>query len=106
MATSTKNSRKTTPAGNTPNRSGLPNSTVQRGNLGGGTAEALRYTAPDPVTADLTSQQTAETGAGIDEISLRAYYLSERRRNEGTPGDDVSDWLQAENELLGSTRLQ
>lgn len=42
----------------------------------------------------------------MDEISLRAYYLSERRQSEGLPGDPVADWLQAENELLGSTRLQ
>lgn len=35
------------------------------------------------------------------EIALRAYYLAERRRNLGLPGDPESDWLQAERELRG-----
>lgn len=33
------------------------------------------------------------------EIALRAYYLAERRRHLGLPGDPESDWLQAEREL-------
>jgi hypothetical protein len=110
MATSTKNSRKTNSPDGTANRSGLPNSTVQRANLGGGKADALSYSAPDTVTQELTSQSSAEAaepiGSGTDEIALRAYYLGERRRSEGRDGDEVSDWLQAENELLGSTRAQ
>ena len=35
------------------------------------------------------------------EIALRAYYLAERRRHLGLPGDPESDWLQAERELRG-----
>ena len=36
-----------------------------------------------------------------EEIALKAYYLAERRRNLGLPGDPEADWLQAERELRG-----
>lgn len=36
-----------------------------------------------------------------EEISLRAYYIAERRRNLGLPGDAQSDWLEAERQLRG-----
>jgi len=36
-----------------------------------------------------------------EEIAIKAYYLAERRRNLGLPGDPESDWLQAERELRG-----
>ena len=35
----------------------------------------------------------------IEEIGLRAYFISERRRQAGAPGDEVSDWVEAEREL-------
>jgi hypothetical protein len=34
------------------------------------------------------------------EISARAYSISERRRQNGETGDEMSDWLQAEAEIL------
>ena len=36
-----------------------------------------------------------------EDIALKAYYLAERRRHLGLPGDPESDWLQAERELRG-----
>ena len=33
-------------------------------------------------------------------VAQRAYLLSERRRVSGLPGDEMSDWLQAEAELV------
>ncbi len=36
-----------------------------------------------------------------DDIALRAYYIYLERRS--TPGDPLQDWLQAEQQLLGST---
>jgi hypothetical protein len=33
------------------------------------------------------------------EIALQAYYIAERRRNLGLPGDPKSDWLEAERQL-------
>ena len=34
-----------------------------------------------------------------EQVALRAYYISERRRNLGFPGDETSDWLAAEREI-------
>jgi hypothetical protein len=35
------------------------------------------------------------------DIALKAYYLAERRRHLGLPGDSESDWLEAERQLRG-----
>ena len=37
----------------------------------------------------------------MEQIALKAYYLAERRKNLGLPGNPESDWLQAERELRG-----
>ena len=33
-------------------------------------------------------------------IALRAYFISEQRKAEGREGDSLSDWLEAERQLL------
>jgi hypothetical protein len=38
-----------------------------------------------------------------DAIRLRAYFISERRRRFGLPGDADSDWLEAKRQLLSET---
>jgi hypothetical protein len=35
----------------------------------------------------------------FEQVQLRAYFISERRRKLGLPGDDSHDWLTAEQEL-------
>ena len=35
------------------------------------------------------------------EIALEAYYIAERRRKLGLPGDSQADWLEAERKLRG-----
>ena len=40
----------------------------------------------------------------IDQISMRAYFISERRRRFDLPGDANSDWLEAKRQLLAETR--
>ena len=50
---------------------------------------------PVPVTAfDPTNEQ----------IEMRAYFISERRRRFALPGDANSDWLEAKRQLLSETR--
>ncbi|HEY2343703.1 MAG TPA: DUF2934 domain-containing protein [Chthoniobacteraceae bacterium] len=34
-----------------------------------------------------------------EDIALRAYFISEKRRREGLPGDARQDWIEAEREL-------
>jgi DUF2934 family protein len=35
----------------------------------------------------------------VEQIQLRAYFIAERRKHQGIPGDEASDWIQAEREL-------
>jgi Protein of unknown function (DUF2934) len=34
-----------------------------------------------------------------EQVQLRAYFIGERRKSLGFPGDETSDWVQAETEL-------
>jgi hypothetical protein len=34
-----------------------------------------------------------------EQVALRAYFIGERRRNLGFPGDETSDWVEAEREI-------
>jgi len=36
----------------------------------------------------------------IEDISLRAYFIAERRKSMGWPGDETSDWVEAELQLV------
>ncbi len=50
---------------------------------------------PVPAVAlDLTDEQ----------IQMRAYFISERRRRFDLPGDANSDWLEAKRQLVAETR--
>ena len=35
-----------------------------------------------------------------EQVALRAYFIGERRRNLGIPGDETSDGVEAEREIL------
>ena len=52
--------------------------------------------------AKVTRPPDAGTTAGPshEEIRLRAYFISERRRRFALPGDADSDWLEARRQLL------
>lgn len=39
-----------------------------------------------------------------EQIQMRAYFISERRRRFALPGDANSDWLEAKRQLLSDTR--
>ena len=39
-----------------------------------------------------------------EQVALHAYFIAERRRKLGTPGDPTSDWVQAERELLSEIK--
>ena len=48
-----------------------------------------------------TSPETGAPAEASDEqIRLRAYFISERRRRFALPGDAESDWLEAKRQLL------
>jgi hypothetical protein len=71
-----------------------------------------RKSAPARVKS-VTARKTkvsmpAEAGQGAEpsdeQIRLRAYFISERRRRFALPGDAESDWLEARRQLLSETR--
>ena len=41
-----------------------------------------------------------------EQVALRAYFIGERRRNLGIPGDETSDWVEAEREILEELRAK
>ena len=60
------------------------------------------------VTAGKTKVSMPPEAGGLTEppdeaIRLRAYFISERRRRFGLPGDAESDWLEAKRQLLSET---
>jgi hypothetical protein len=52
-----------------------------------------------------TMPPEAGTMAGLsdEQIRIRAYFISERRRRFALPGDADSDWLEAKRQLLSET---
>ena len=41
----------------------------------------------------------------FEQVQVRAYFISERRRKLGLPGDEGHDWLTAERELLAELKV-
>jgi Protein of unknown function (DUF2934) len=57
--------------------------------------------APAQKATDTTPPKAGTTtGPPDEEIRLRAYFISERRRRFALPGDTDSDWLEARRQLL------
>src|SRR5438094_904630 len=58
--------------------------------------------SPSSQKAKATMPSEAGTTAepSDEQIRLRAYFISERRRRFGLPGDAESDWLEAKRQLL------
>ena len=46
------------------------------------------------------SKKTVLAQPSNEQVALRAYFIGERRRTLGIPGDETSDWVAAEKELL------
>ncbi len=43
-------------------------------------------------------------GFTTDDVALRAYFIAEKRRQNGLPGDEAQDWLEAERQLLAGSK--
>jgi hypothetical protein len=81
-ATETKKPRKSTKA-----KSGSSSKSVAKAKSGSSAkseSHAPKLTAHPPT---------------FEQVQLRAYFISERRRKLGLPGDESHDWLTAEREL-------
>jgi hypothetical protein len=42
----------------------------------------------------------------FEQVQLRAYFIGERRKSLGIPGNETSDWVQAEVELKAELALK
>ena len=51
-------------------------------------------------TAKDKSQKKSLARPSSEQVALRAYFIGERRRTLGIHGDETSDWVAAEQELL------
>ena len=66
--------------------------------------------APSATEAQLMSVPPATPGVpegtqlAPEVIALRAYFISEQRKAEGRDGDSLSDWLEAERQLLSENQ--
>lgn len=58
--------------------------------------------AIEPVS--LEGEQAPLEEPTFEQIQLRAYFISERRKQARLPGDDQSDWVQAREELLNELK--
>ena len=56
---------------------------------------------PKPVKA---AEAESEIVITIEDISLRAYFIAERRQAMGWPGDSTSDWVEAERQLKAEAK--
>jgi hypothetical protein len=57
-------------------------------------AKPVKAPKPAPVEIELSTE----------EISLRAYYIAERRQAMGWPGDSAHDWIEAERQLKAEAK--
>ena len=56
--------------------------------------------APQQEKNSMPAAAGAPTDLSDEQIRLRAYFISERRRRFALPGDAESDWLEAIRQLL------
>ena len=62
-------------------------------------AGASSTTKTATAVAESTVEKNMEARPSNEQIALRAYFIGERRRKLGFPGDEISDWVLAEREI-------
>ncbi|HEX4665657.1 MAG TPA: hypothetical protein VH207_03575 [Chthoniobacterales bacterium] len=59
-----------------------------------------KSTAPrKPRASKAANSKTSEFALSDDNVRMRAYFISERRQQQGLPGDSAHDWLEALRQL-------
>ncbi|MFZ4116457.1 MAG: hypothetical protein ACOYK6_07015 [Chthoniobacterales bacterium] len=61
---------------------------------------------PKSVSPKKEKKQECPINLAQEHISLRAYFISERRRELGWEGDEQEDWFEAEKQLLAELAAQ
>ena len=65
---------------------------------------ASRKPAAEKIEAEATPMPEYVFDPTSEQIQMRAYFISERRRRFDLPGDANSDWLEAKRQLLAEIR--
>jgi hypothetical protein len=68
---------------------------LRKSRLAGSKTAATRQRGGRSALEEASPREPSE-----EEIRTRAYFISERRRRFGLPGDAESDWLEAKRQLL------
>ena len=73
-------------------------------------AEKKTAARAKPATAVAVPKRAAKPlpskapGFTSDDVALRAYFIAEKRRRIGLPGDEGHDWLEAERQILSESK--
>jgi hypothetical protein len=67
-------------------------------------AKTAGNSAGNVAAAKSKSQKKVVAQPSSEQVALRAYFIGERRRSLGIPGDETSDWVAAERELLAELK--
>jgi hypothetical protein len=63
-------------------------------------AKAASNSTDNVANAKSKSEKQVSGQPSSEQVALRAYFIGERRRTLGIEGDETSDWVAAERELL------
>lgn len=53
-----------------------------------------------------TATKAAKPVLSVEELQLRAYFIAEKRKLDGLPGDSHQDWVEAERQLLAELKAK
>ena len=84
-----------------------PSGKVSKAKAGGRSTSSKTKKSSTPqkgVVEKVATEAAAVFDPSNEQISMRAYFISERRRRLALPGDANSDWLEAKRQLLAETR--
>jgi hypothetical protein len=71
-----------------------------------GKKSAQTKTASNSAATKGKSQKKVVSQPSSEQVALRAYFIGERRRSLGIHGDETSDWVAAERELLAELKTK
>jgi hypothetical protein len=60
--------------------------------------------AAKPRAEAKATEQPTTPAAPTELVALRAYFISEKRQADGIEGDALTDWLEAERQILTENR--
>jgi len=87
-------------------RSQRSTSSASSGKKLGGRKPGLAASSRAETAARKSSVKATVPHPSAEQVALRAYFIAERRRLLGIDGDETSDWVAAETELLAELKAK